>query len=76
MWLLFLATGGGIDFIAESVKLTFSLTTVRVYKQIVIINDLLLENDEIFSHRIQSDDPAAILNPDTAMVTIIDDDEG
>jgi len=35
-----------------------------------------LENDETFSHRIQSDDPAAILNPDTATVTIIDDDEG
>ena len=47
-----------------------------MYKQIVIINDLLLENNETFSHRIQSDDPAAILNPDTAMVTIIDDDEG
>jgi len=61
---------------AESVKLTFSLTIVRVYKEIIIINDQRLENDETFSHRIQSNDSAAILNPDTATVTIVDDDEG
>ena len=61
---------------AESVKLTFSLTIVRVYKEIIIINDQRLENDETFSHRIESNDPAAILNPDTATVTIVDDDEG
>jgi len=39
---------------AESVKLTFSLTIVRVYKEIIIINDQRLENDETFSHRIES----------------------
>jgi len=61
---------------AESVKLTFSLTVDRVYKEISIIDDQLFEIDEIFSHRIQSNDSAAILNPDTATVTIMDDDEG
>jgi len=73
---MFLATGGGIDFMAESVKLRFSLTIVRVYIGIIIINDRRLETDETFSHRIESNDSAAILNPDTTTVTIVDDDEG
>ena len=43
---------------------------------IIIVNDTIFENDETFSHRIESDDPAVVLNPDTATVTIVDDDEG
>ena len=73
---VFLATGGGIDFMAETVKLTFSRTIIRAYKVISIIDDGIFENDETFSHRIQTDDPAAILDPATATVTIVDDDEG
>ena len=73
---LFLATGGGVDFMAESVKLTFSRTVFRAYKVISIIDDGIFESDETFSHRIRTDDPAAILDPATATVTILDDDEG
>ena len=57
-------------------KVVFSATVTRWYTQITIVNDELFENDETFSVSLETDDPAVILSPGTAIVTIVDEDEG
>ena len=56
--------------------MVFSATVTRWYTQITIVNDELFENDETFSVSLETDDPAVILSPGTAIVTIVDEDEG
>ena len=56
--------------------MVFSATVTRWYTQITINNDALLEDDETFSVNLETNDPAVILSPDTAIVTIVDEDEG
>ena len=57
-------------------KVVFSATVTRWYTQITIVNDELFEDDETFSVSLETDDSAVILSPDTATVTIVDEDEG
>ena len=56
--------------------MVFSATVTRWYTQITIVNDELFEDDETFSVSLETDDSAVILSPDTATVTIVDEDEG
>jgi len=51
-------------------------TVTRWYTQITIGNDTLFEDDETFSVSLETDDSAVILSPDTATITILDEDEG
>ena len=57
-------------------KVVFSATVTRWYTQITIVNDELFEDDETFSVSLETDDSAVILSPDTATITILDEDEG
>ena len=59
-----------------SLKVVLSATVTRWYRQISIVNDELFEDDESFSVSLETDDSAVILSPDTAIVTIVDEDEG
>ena len=59
-----------------SLKVVLSATVTRWYRQISIVNDELFEDDESFSVSLETDDSAVILSPDTAVVTIVDEDEG
>ena len=59
-----------------SLKVVLSATVTRWYRQITIVNDELFEDDESFSVSLETDDSAVILSPDTAIVTIVDEDEG
>ena len=56
--------------------MVFSATVTRWYIQITINNDTLFEDDETFSVSLETDDQAVILMPDTATITIVDEDEG
>ena len=59
-----------------SLKVVFSATVTRWYIQITINNDTLFEDDETFGVSLETDDSAVILMPDTATITIVDEDEG
>ena len=56
--------------------MVFSATVTRWYIQITINNDTLFEDDETFSASLETDDQAVMLSPNTATVTIVDEDEG
>ena len=57
-------------------KVMLNATVIRWYTQITIGNDTLFEDDETFSVSLETDDSAVILRPDTATITIVDEDEG
>ena len=57
-------------------KVVLNATVTRWYTQITIGNDTLFEDDETFSVSLETDDSAVILRPDTATITIVDEDEG
>ena len=59
-----------------SLKLVFNATVTRWYTEITINNDTLFEDDETFSVSLETDDQAVMLSPNTATVTIVDEDEG
>ena len=59
-----------------SLKLVFNTTVTRWYTEITINNDTLFEDDETFSVSLETDDQAVMLSPNTATVTIVDEDEG
>ena len=59
-----------------SLKLVFNTTVTRWYTEITINNDTLFEDDETFSASLETDDQAVMLSPNTATVTIVDEDEG
>ena len=74
---LFLLPTDANDYIEViSLKVVLSATVTQWYTQISIVNDELFEDDETFSVSIETDDSAVILSPDTATVTIVDEDEG
>ena len=56
--------------------MVFNVTVTRWYTQITINNDALLEDNETFSVSLETDDSAVMLMPDTATITIVDEDEG
>ena len=74
---LFLLPTDANDYIEViSLKVVLSATVTQWYTQISIVNDELFEDDETFSVSLETDDSAVILSPDTATVTIVDEDEG
>ena len=74
---LFLLPTDANDYIEViSLKVVLSATVTQWYTQISIVNDELFEDDKSFSVSLETDDPAVILSPDTAIVTIVDEDEG
>ena len=59
-----------------SLNLVFNATVTQWYTEITINNDTLFEDDETFSVSLETDDQAVMLSPNTATVTIVDEDEG
>ncbi len=66
----------GSDYITVSVSPEFNMFNqgVQLCLQVEIIDDDILEDDESFCMRLTARDPAVILDPVNATVTIYDDD--
>ena len=67
---------GERDFVARSVDLTFGPGVTQQDVMITIIDDLRLEHDEQFNSFVALTvaDPAVILSPSQASITIFDND--
>ena len=67
---------GEQDFVAHSVDLTFGPSVTQQDVMITIIDDLRLEHDEQFNSfvALTAADPAIILSPSQASITIFDND--
>ena len=63
-----------VDYVVTSSDLTFDATTSYETVTISILEDSLVEGSETVIVTLTSADPAAILNPSTASVTIEDND--
>ena len=63
-----------VDFITTSAVLTFNASTPLQCDQVIIIDDGILENNEIFIVQLESSDDAVNVSLNSAPVTIIDDD--
>ena len=70
----FLITLATEDYRFASSELIFSTTTPRQLVTIAILNDTILESSETINMTLMSVDPAAILNPASAVITIEDND--
>ena len=72
-----LALGGGIDYNSGPYNVTFPAGTIEAYTDIVLVNDDIYENDEMFNLMI---DPSSlpsnvtVYNFDQVTVTILNDD--
>jgi hypothetical protein len=64
----------GADYIAVAETLTFDAGTNRACFNTSAVQDILLEDDEIYDLTLTSDEPGLTLIPDEATVTIPDDD--
>lgn len=63
------------DFISTSDDLLFlPIGPTESCVQIVLLEDSIVENDEVFSVVLESTDPDVVLSPTSARVTIVDDD--
>ena len=63
-----------VDYVVTSSDLTFNATTSSQTVTIPILEDTLFEGLETIIMTLTSADPAAILNPSSASVTIEDND--
>ena len=70
-FLIILVTDG-MDYTAVSRNLTFNATVSSQMVTISILDDLVVENFEMFTLALTSTDPAVILNPSSSNVTIED----
>ena len=70
----YLITAVNRDYEAVSQSLTFSATTSRVCFDTVTVDDDLLEDNETYRLTLTSDEPGLTLDPDMAVVTIVNDD--
>ena len=70
----FLITLATLDYSFISSELMFSATTSSQVVTIHIIDDTILESSETVNVTVTSIDPAAILNPGSAVITIEDND--
>ena len=68
---LFAATA---DYNFTSSELIFSATTSSQVVTIAILDDTIVESSETINVTLMSVDPAAILNPTSAVITIEDND--
>ena len=70
----FLITLATEDYRVASSELIFRSTTPSQLVTIAIVDDTILENSETINVTLMSVDPAAILNPASAVITIEDND--
>ena len=70
----FLITLAMEDYRVTRGELTFGTTTPSQLVTIAILDDTILESSETISVTLTSVDPAAILNPANAVITIEDND--
>jgi len=63
-----------VDYDVTSTNLIFSATTSSQIVTIPILEDSILESSETINVTLMSVDPAAILNPASAVITIEDND--
>jgi len=70
----FLITPATLDYSFISSELMFSTTASSQVVTIPILNDTILESSETVNVTVTSIDPAAILNPASAVITIEDND--
>ena len=63
-----------LDYSFTSSEVTFSATTSSQVVTIPILEDTILESSETINMTLMSVDPAAILNPASAVITIEDND--
>jgi len=70
----FLITSATLDYRFTSSEVIFSATTSSQVVTIVILEDTILESSETIHMTLTSMDPAAILNPASAVITIDDND--
>ena len=82
MKLLFLHTinygiflyAAGTDYTHVSRSLTFNATVRTQMVEVLIIDDDIVENSEVFNLTLVSTDSAVLLNPSTSTITIEDVD--
>ena len=70
----FLITLATLDYDFTSSEVTFNATTSSQVVTIAILEDTIVESSETINVTITSVDPAAILNPASAVITIEDND--
>jgi len=70
----FLITLATLDYRFTSIEVTFSATTSSQVVTVAILDDAILESSETINVTLMSVDPAAILNPASAVITIEDND--
>ena len=70
----FLITLATLDYGFTSIEVTFSATTSSQVVTVAILEDTILESSETINVTLTSVDPAAILNPASAVITIEDND--
>ena len=64
----------GADYSDVTVELTFDENTTEACVDISIIDDDIVEDTEDFSVTLATDDSAVMLEPDSAIVNILDQD--
>ena len=69
-----LITLARVDYSFTSSEVTFSATTSSQVITIPILDDTILESSETINVTVTSVDPAAILNPASAIITLDDND--
>ena len=67
-------TGGGIDYGSGPYNVMFPATVTKASLNISINNDDVVEQNETFSLTINSSSDVTVVDPDKAVVTIVDDD--
>ena len=70
----FLIHAGTLDYIVTSSDLAFNATTSSQTVTISILDDNIVEDFETITVTLTSPDPAAIMNPSSASITIEDKD--
>ena len=69
-----LITSAGEEYTAVSTNITFNATTSSQTVKILIVDNEIVADSTMFSVSLTSADPAAILDPTSADITIEDDD--
>ena len=62
------------DYVPILEDLTFSASVTEICRNITTLEDGFLESDETFNLDLTTTDGNVILNPDRAVVTIVNDD--
>ena len=74
LFLHILITSAGEEYTPVSTNVTFNASTATQTVNIPILDNEIVAGSTVFSVSLTSADPAAILNPASADITIEDDD--